>query len=57
MPEVTNEQLAEMIKSGFDGVDVRFDILERRLDRIEARILADHDARIKRIEDALALKA
>lgn len=52
---VTNEDLAHMIKAGFDHVDERFERIENRLDRIERVILADHERRLARLEGALAL--
>jgi len=49
--KVTIEELAVMVKKGFDGVDKRFDGVDDRLDRIEKLILADHKRRIERLED------
>jgi archaellum component FlaC len=48
---VTIEDLAVMVKKGFDSVDKRFDGVDDRLDRIEKLILADHKRRIERLED------
>ena len=48
---VTTEDLAVMVKKGFDSVDKRFDGIDDRLDRIEKLILADHKRRIERLED------
>lgn len=48
---VTIEDLAVMVKKGFDSVDKRFDGMDDRLDRIEKLILADHKRRIERLED------
>jgi archaellum component FlaC len=48
---VTIEDLAVMVKKGFDSVDKRFDGIDDRLDRIEKLILADHKRRIERLED------
>ncbi|KKQ77265.1 MAG: hypothetical protein US98_C0008G0002 [Parcubacteria group bacterium GW2011_GWC1_38_6] len=66
---VTIEDLARMIKKGFDEtskkkeVDDRFDVIENRLEKIEKLILADHKRRIERLEgevrdlkDLLAVK-
>jgi len=49
--KVTIEDLAVMVKKGFDGVDKRFDGVDDRLDRIEKLILADHKRRIERLEE------
>jgi hypothetical protein len=60
--KITIDDLAVMIKKGFDetakqtDVDKRFDKIETRLDRIEETLLKNHEARIKRLEDALAIK-
>ena len=48
---VTIEDLAVMVKKGFDSVDKRFDGVDDRLDRIEKLILADHKRRIERLEE------
>jgi archaellum component FlaC len=48
---VTIEDLAVMVKKGFDSVDKRFDGVDERLDRIEKLILADHKRRIERLEE------
>jgi archaellum component FlaC len=48
---VTIEDLAVMVKKGFDAVDKRFDGVDDRLDRIEKLILADHKRRIERLEE------
>jgi archaellum component FlaC len=48
---VTSEDLAVMVKKGFDAVDKRFDGVDDRLDRIEKLILADHKRRIERLEE------
>lgn len=54
---ITIDELAVMVKKGFDGVDVRFDGVDRRLDKVEKRldrieklILSDHKERIERLE-------
>jgi archaellum component FlaC len=49
--EVTIEDLAVMVKKGFDGVDKRFDGVDDRLDRIEKLMLVDHKHRIERLEE------
>ena len=53
----TIDDLAIMVKKGFDGVDRRFDGVDRRLDKVEKRldrieklILADHRDRIEKLE-------
>jgi hypothetical protein len=48
---VTIDDLAVMVKRGFDAVDKRFDGVDDRLDRIEKLILADHKRRIERLEE------
>ncbi|MFH1181293.1 MAG: hypothetical protein V1705_02810 [bacterium] len=53
---VTIDDLARMVKKGFDEtakkeeVNVRFDKVEERLDKIEKLILADHKRRIDKLE-------
>jgi archaellum component FlaC len=61
---LTIDDLALMVKKGFDGVDKRFngvdkrfdkvekrlDKVEKRLDRIEKLILADQKERIEKLE-------
>jgi len=53
--KVTIEDLAGMVKRGFDGVDKRVkdlrDEMNDRFDRIEKLILADHKRRIERLEE------
>lgn len=53
----TIDNLAVMIKKGFDGIDDRFDvvdenfkIVEDKLENIEKLILADHKRRIEKLE-------
>jgi len=60
---ITIEDLARMVKKGFDGTDRRFDKIDVRLDRIENFILKQHsqrieflEKRINRLEEALAIK-
>ncbi len=36
--EITNDDLAKMIKEGFDGVDNRFKKVDKRFDKIEGRL-------------------
>ncbi|MEK7610621.1 MAG: hypothetical protein AAB468_02630 [Patescibacteria group bacterium] len=62
---VSIDDLAVMVKHGFDGVDQRFDAvdkrfdaadehfiqIEARLDRIENLILREHQHRLERLED------
>jgi archaellum component FlaC len=61
---ITTDELAAMIKKGFDGVDTRFADLTEHVDkrfeevnehfeRIEKLILADHKRRIERLEDEM----
>ena len=57
---VTLDDLAGMVKRGFDAVDQRFDSVDKRfdkvderLDRIEKLILADHKRRIERLEQEM----
>jgi len=65
---ITLDGLARMVQKGFeqtagreemskrfDGVDKRLDNIENRLDRIEKKILENHEKRIRRLEEALAL--
>ena len=65
---VTIDSLARMVQKGFeqtagreemskrfDGVDKHLDNIENRLDRIEKKILENHEKRIRRLEEALAL--
>lgn len=56
--QITIEDLAGMVKRGFDGVDKqfeqvakRFDVVDERLDRIEKLILVSHNRRIERLEE------
>lgn len=56
--EITNDELARMIKEGFDAVDKRFELVDKRFDKIELRLerielifLTDHKKRIERLED------
>jgi len=48
---ITIDDLAIIIKRGFDGVDGRFDIVDDKLERIERLVLADHKRRIERLEN------
>ena len=65
---ITLEGMAQKVQTGFDqkagreekskrfdGVDKRLDNIENRLDRIEKKILENHEKRIRRLEEALAL--
>jgi len=62
--EITTEELARMIEKGFDetakkekvdsqfgGMNLRFDKVEDRLERIEKLVLADHKRRIEKLEE------
>ena len=60
--DITLERLAVMIGKGFAHNDTRFDAIESRLGRIEnllmeepKRELENLKARVKRLEDALAV--
>jgi len=67
--KVTIEDLAGMVKRGFDtvdkrfdAVDKRFDAMDKRFDRIENLILKRHEEeiehlkiRMKEVEDLLAM--
>lgn len=51
--EITINDLAIMVKHGFDGVDKRFDGVDKRIDTLEGRINVRFDnveARLDRIE-------
>ena len=55
--EIKIEDLARMIKKGFDGVDFRFDKvdlrfnkMEDRLEKIEKLLIAEHQRRIEKLE-------
>jgi hypothetical protein len=52
---ITIDELAIMIQEGFTHVDGRLDDVIRRLDHIEKSLIADHERRIARLEDALAI--
>ncbi|MFH1462298.1 MAG: hypothetical protein ABIG08_01170 [bacterium] len=47
---VTTDDLARMVKKGFDGVDRRFDKVEDRLERIEKLLIVEHRQRIEKLE-------
>ena len=53
---ITIDDLAMMVKKGFDetakreAVDLRFDKIDERLEKIEKLILADHKRRIEKLE-------
>ncbi|MCK4454185.1 hypothetical protein KAU51_02465 [Candidatus Parcubacteria bacterium] len=61
---ITIEDLAGMIKRGFDKVDERFDLVDNRLERIETRLenlvhkneFEKLEMRVKILEEALAIK-
>ncbi len=62
--KMTLDDLARMVKQGFDGVDKRFDLVDgrfcdidtrfdevnQRLDRMEKLVLPDHQRRIEHLE-------
>lgn len=49
--QVTIEDLAGMVKHGFDAVDLRFDKMDTRFDRIERIVLASYNRRIERLDE------
>lgn len=60
--KATLDDLAGMVKRGFDGVDRRFDKVDQRLEGIENFLLKKHDEeieklkiRVKHIEDLFAM--
>lgn len=48
---VTIDDLAGMVKRGFDAVDLRFDKVDERFNRIEKLILVSYNRRIERLEE------
>ena len=52
--ETTIDDLAVMVKHGFDGMDKRFNEVDKRFDRLERLILVDHRQRIERLEEKVA---
>lgn len=48
---VTIDDLAGMVKRGFDAVDSRFDKVDERFSRIEKLILVSYNRRIERLEE------
>lgn len=48
---VTIDDLAGMVKRGFDAVDLRFDKVDERFSRIEKLILVSYNRRIERLEE------
>jgi len=62
VPKVTLDDLAVMIKVGFDSVDKRFIEVDKRFDRLEAKfdhleqaVVKDHAPRLRRIERKLQI--
>ncbi|TSC75569.1 MAG: hypothetical protein G01um101430_411 [Parcubacteria group bacterium Gr01-1014_30] len=61
--KVTIEDLARMVKRGFDGVDKRFDRVDKKLERMEKRLegivyrteFEKLEFRVKELEDLLAV--
>ncbi|MFH1129113.1 MAG: hypothetical protein V1686_00025 [Patescibacteria group bacterium] len=47
--QITNEDLASMIKKGFDGHDTRLDGIDTRLDGVDTR-LEKIDTRLEKID-------
>ena len=58
--KITIDKLALMIGNGFsetnEKVENGFKEVNARLDRIENTLIKNHEARIKRLEDALVIK-
>ena len=62
--KITLENLAGMIKKGFDGADKRFDLVDKKLEKIELKLenlvtreeFKKLETRVKMIEEALAIK-
>ena len=50
--KITIEDLAGMVKRGFDAVDARFDKIDARFEKVDARF-DDMDARFDRIENLI----
>ena len=46
----TIDNLARMVKKGFDGVDKRFDKVDIHLEHIEKLLITEHRRRIERLE-------
>ena len=57
--KITIEDLAGMVKRGFDAVDKKFDAVDKRFDKIDTRFekvdarFDDMDARFDRIENLI----
>jgi len=47
---ITIDDLARMVKKGFDGVDQRFNKVDNSLERIEKLLIAEHRRRIEKLE-------
>lgn len=47
---ITIDDLARMVKRGFDGVDQRFNRVDNSLERIEKLLIAEHRRRIEKLE-------
>ena len=58
--KITIDDLAVMVQKGFseseEKMEKGFKEVNNRLDRIEDTLLKQHEIRIKRLEDALAVK-
>ena len=50
---ITIDDLAIMVKKGFDGVDLRFDKVDESFDKIEKLIFADHKRRLEKLEEEM----
>jgi len=50
---ITIDDLAIMVKKGFDGVDLRFDKVDESFDKIEKLILTDHKRRLEKLEEEM----
>ncbi len=47
---ITIDDLARMVKKGFDGVDQRFNKVDNSLEKIEKLLIAEHRRRIEKLE-------
>lgn len=47
---ITIDDLARMVRKGFDGVDQRFNRVDNALERIEKLLIAEHRRRIEKLE-------
>jgi len=47
---ITIDDLARVVKKGFDGVDQRFNKVDNSLERVEKLLIAEHRRRIEKLE-------